>query len=160
MKTPAILLCINLVAALQFYEKADSGDKACGLLHQAVAISGLSGRYLNVDRYCEALNQPYLGSMAACLVDSFDDEKYVEHFVSTCLGQISRDDFDRAYQNASRYLVNGTSSEGLKKHKQIRYRLILNQCSTRQTTHTATTEQTTSHSFSASCSRRTGLLCV
>ncbi|QWU87494.1 hypothetical protein CA3LBN_001759 [Candidozyma haemuli] len=115
MKTPAILLCINLVAALQFYEKADSGDKACGLLHQAVAISGSSGRYLNVDRYCEASNQPYLGSMAACLVDSFDDEKYVEHFVSTCSGQISRDDFDRAYQNASRYLVNGTSSEGAQK---------------------------------------------
>lgn len=101
------LLCLNLVKALELYDKADSGYKACGLLYQTYT-SGLS-RSVNVSAYCDVGNQPMLGSMALCLVDNFE-EKYLKQFISKCHSQLTTADFDRSYENASVYSVNSSQS--------------------------------------------------
>lgn len=108
MKLNALFLCIQLAAALEYFDKADSGYKACGYVHQAVGIPGLSGRYLEAARYCNVDDQPFLGSMATCLVNTFDSKDYVDHYLSMCLGSVSREQFVKAYNNATKHLMNGS----------------------------------------------------
>lgn len=115
MKITILLLLSHIAAAFEFFQKADSGYKACGLLHQGVANPGLQSSSLDLGLHCSTQNQPFLGSMAACLIDAFDDDLYVSRFVEKCQGQLSQDDFDKAYTNATNHLINGTSSEASQK---------------------------------------------
>ncbi|KAG2731732.1 hypothetical protein G9P44_005319 [Scheffersomyces stipitis] len=102
--------------SLHVSHRRDSGYQACAqVLLESVTFPPVNsksrhGEEIDYASFCSTEEQPALGSMAHCLIDSFkNSNKYVEAFVHSCGGSLTVDDVHESYNNATQFLVNLTS---------------------------------------------------